>query len=168
VRQSVFGREWPSFAAFDLLDADGDNLRNRPLLERERQLRALVARSNSRLLYVDHVRRHGIDLFREVCARDSEGIVAKWARGRYETDGCSTSWLKIESPRFRYNPPSISSQLQRRSRSGCSCRSTAIASSCDGGRIYDADDHCVRSPARVFGDTGLGADAIASGWCAFQ
>jgi ATP-dependent DNA ligase len=35
-----------------------------------------------------------------VCARDCEGIVAKWARGRYETDGCSTSWLKIKNPDY--------------------------------------------------------------------
>jgi ATP-dependent DNA ligase len=96
----LFRREWPSFAAFDLLEANGENLRERPLLERKRRLRQLVPRSNSRLLYVDHVRRGGVDLFREVCARDCEGIVAKWARGRYETDGCSTSWLKIKNPDY--------------------------------------------------------------------
>jgi ATP-dependent DNA ligase len=53
-----------------------------------------------RVLYVAHVRRRGVDLFREVCARDCEGIVAKWAHGRYETDGCSTSWLKIKNPDY--------------------------------------------------------------------
>jgi hypothetical protein len=28
-----------------------------------------------------------------------KAIVAKWARGRYETDGVSTSWLKIKNSR---------------------------------------------------------------------
>jgi bifunctional non-homologous end joining protein LigD len=96
----LFRRDWSSFAAFDLLEADGENLRQRPLLERKRRLRALVPRQNSRLVYVDHVRRRGVDLFREVCARDGEGVVAKWARGCYETDGRSTSWLKVKNPDY--------------------------------------------------------------------
>jgi len=40
----LFRREWPSFAAFDLLEIDGDNLRAQPLLERKRRLRTLVPR----------------------------------------------------------------------------------------------------------------------------
>jgi ATP-dependent DNA ligase len=59
-----------------------------------------MPRAESRLRYVDHVRERGRDLYREACARDLEGIVAKWARGRYETDGVSTSWLKIKNPNY--------------------------------------------------------------------
>jgi ATP-dependent DNA ligase len=92
--------EWSSFAAFDLVEADAESLRDRSLLERKRRLRALVPARHSRLLYVDHLRRRGIDLFREVCKRDCEGIVAKWARGPDETDGASTSWLKIKNPEY--------------------------------------------------------------------
>jgi ATP-dependent DNA ligase len=55
---------------------------------------------NSRLLYVDHVRRRGIDLFREMCARDCEGIVAKWKHGTYRNDGVQTSWLKVRNPEY--------------------------------------------------------------------
>jgi hypothetical protein len=33
-------------------------------------------------------------------ARDLEGIVAKWAHGTYQTDGRSTSWLKIKNPEY--------------------------------------------------------------------
>jgi hypothetical protein len=34
-----------------------------------------------------------------LCAtvRDLEGIVGKWRDGRYETDGVSTSWIKIKT-----------------------------------------------------------------------
>ena len=42
----------------------------------------------------------GVDLFRRACAHDLEGIVGKWARGRYERDGVSTSWVKIKSPTY--------------------------------------------------------------------
>jgi ATP-dependent DNA ligase len=39
-------------------------------------------------------------LFKAACGRDVEGIVAKWAHGRYETDGVSTSWLKVKNPQY--------------------------------------------------------------------
>ena len=34
------------------------------------------------------------------CARDLEGVVAKWAHGSYQTDGRSTSWLKVKNPDY--------------------------------------------------------------------
>lgn len=39
-------------------------------------------------------------MYREACARDLEGIVAKWKRGPYHTDGVQTSWLKIRTPEY--------------------------------------------------------------------
>ena len=36
---------------------------------------------------MDHVEGRGSDLFAAVCAKDLEGIVAKWTRGRYHSDG---------------------------------------------------------------------------------
>jgi ATP-dependent DNA ligase len=41
-----------------------------------------------------------VDLFDHVCRDDCEGIVAKWARGRYHADGVQTSWLKIKNPNY--------------------------------------------------------------------
>jgi bifunctional non-homologous end joining protein LigD len=96
----LFRRDWPYFLAFDLLSADGEDLRERPLLERKRRLRAIMPRVDSRLRYVDHVRNRGTALFQASCKSDLEGIVAKWTRGRYETDGVSTSWLKIKNPQY--------------------------------------------------------------------
>ena len=55
----LFRRDWPYFYAFDLLAVDGEDLRDRPLLERKRRLRAIMPRIPSRLLYVDHVRGRG-------------------------------------------------------------------------------------------------------------
>jgi ATP-dependent DNA ligase len=31
---------------------------------------------------------------------DLEGIVAKWKRGRYHSDGQTTSWLKVRNPDY--------------------------------------------------------------------
>jgi ATP-dependent DNA ligase len=57
-------------------------------------------RMESRLVYMDHIVGRGTDLFAAVCARDLEGIVAKWKRGRYHSDGQTTSWLKIRNASY--------------------------------------------------------------------
>ena len=59
-----------------------------------------MPRIESRLRYVDHVEGAGIALFREACRRNLEGLVAKWRRGRYHTDGQTTSWFKVRNPRY--------------------------------------------------------------------
>jgi hypothetical protein len=42
----------------------------------------------------------GGTLFRVASERDLEGIVAKWARGTYQSDTNRTSWLKIKNPKY--------------------------------------------------------------------
>jgi len=98
----LFRRDWPYFYAFDLLAVDGEDLHERPLLERKRRLRAIMPRIESRLLYVDHVLECGAALHREAFKRDLEGIVAKWADGPYHSDGIRTSWLKIKNPTYSH------------------------------------------------------------------
>jgi ATP-dependent DNA ligase len=96
----LFRRDWPLFYAFDVLEVDGSDLRDMTLLERKRRLRRLVPRARSRLRYVDHVRERGFDLFDLACAHDTEGVVAKWTRGRYSRDGVTTSWLKVKNENY--------------------------------------------------------------------
>ena len=89
----LFRREWPHFYAFDVLSIEGEDLRDRPLIERKRRLRAMMPRIDCRLLYVDDVRRRGTALFNAACRRDLEGIVGKWTRGTCIVDGRRTSWV---------------------------------------------------------------------------
>jgi bifunctional non-homologous end joining protein LigD len=98
----LFRRDWPYFYAFDLVAVDGEDLRAWPLLERKDRLRSIMsaARVQSRLLYVDHVRERGSAVFRAASDRDLEGIVAKWKDGPYETDGRSTSWIKVRNHEY--------------------------------------------------------------------
>ena len=56
-------RSTPVFAAFDLLWLDGDDLRERDLVERKKLLRKIIRRNAKRILYVDHVKGHGNALF---------------------------------------------------------------------------------------------------------
>lgn len=64
-----------------------------PLLERKRRLLRIMPTIETRLLYLNHIEQRGCDLFQVACEPDLEGIVAKWARGTYRTDGRATSWL---------------------------------------------------------------------------
>src|SRR6185436_4828945 len=64
----LFRRDWPHFVAFDVLAIDGEDLRDRPILERKRRLRAIMPRIETRLLYLDHVTGRGSDLIAAVRA----------------------------------------------------------------------------------------------------
>jgi len=92
----LFRREWPHLYAFDALSIDGEDLTGLPLIERKRRLLRIMPTIDTRLLYLDHIERRGRDLFRAACERDLEGIVAKWAKGTYRTDGRTTSWVKVK------------------------------------------------------------------------
>ena len=49
------------------------------------------------MLYVEHV-ASGTDLFRLICERDMEGVVAKQASARYTPE--ATTWVKIKNRQY--------------------------------------------------------------------
>src|SRR5215831_5908217 len=73
------------------------DLRDRPLLERKSLLRKLLPRHPKSVLYVEHV-SNGADLFRVICERDMEGIVAKQASATYTPE--ATTWVKIKNRQY--------------------------------------------------------------------
>ena len=88
------------FVPFDVLHLDGRDVRNRPILERKALLRTMVPPGGP-VLYAGHIDGRGLELFREVCRRDLEGVVAKWKRGTYlDGNTLRTSWLKIKNPTY--------------------------------------------------------------------
>jgi bifunctional non-homologous end joining protein LigD len=103
--QSLFyelmrSRAVPIFAAFDLLWLNGTDLRDQPLLERKRRLRRIVRKRAKRMLYVDHIKQNGKAMFAEVCKRDMEGIVAKFAISRYKSVHRRSPWIKIKNAKY--------------------------------------------------------------------
>jgi bifunctional non-homologous end joining protein LigD len=82
------------FYAFDVLMLDGRDLRSLPLMERKNILRPVVNK-HPRILYARHFERNGCNLFRLVCERDLEGIVAKRRDAAYGED-----WFKIRNPNY--------------------------------------------------------------------
>src|SRR5262249_6039643 len=91
----LYRRAEPVLDAFDLLLLDGQDVRQKSLLARKRLLRRVLPRRSDRLLYLDHVVGRGVDLFRAVCERDLEGIVAKRRDGTY--DPATTTWIKVKN-----------------------------------------------------------------------
>jgi len=57
----------------------------------------LLSRRTRPVLYVEHV-ASGSDLFRVICERDMEGIVAKQANARYTPE--ATTWVKIKNRQY--------------------------------------------------------------------
>jgi bifunctional non-homologous end joining protein LigD len=97
-RDLLFHRGEPCFFAFDLLMADGKDLRSERLTDRKQELRRLLRVPESRMRYVDHVERYGTALFQRICEMDLEGIVAKHSLAPYTTE--RTTWFKIKNPKY--------------------------------------------------------------------
>jgi len=82
---------------FDLLEAEGYDLRPLPLRERKRLLKAVLP-AKGFLRYADHVEGRGEEFLRAVVAKGLEGIVAKRADAPYKP-GRSPLWVKVRSDR---------------------------------------------------------------------
>lgn len=87
------------FFAFDLLFADGVDLRGLPLRERKARLQALLAKAGRklgpRIRYVDHFETDGQAVLQSACRMSLEGIVSKRLDAAYRSDR-SDSWLKVK------------------------------------------------------------------------
>ncbi len=96
------------FFAFDLLFADGEDLRRVPLADRKAQLkRMLAARGNGkangkvakgdakRIRYVEHFESGGDAILQSACKLSLEGIVSKKLSSLYQS-GRSESWTKAK------------------------------------------------------------------------
>jgi bifunctional non-homologous end joining protein LigD len=89
----IFRRGPFCFYAFALLWLDGTDMRGLALSGRKALLRKLLPRKAHAVRYVEHVAN--TDLFRVICDRDMEGIVAKHASARYTPE--ATTWVKIKN-----------------------------------------------------------------------
>ena len=65
------------FFLFDLVYLDGEDLRERLLIERKERLSALLARGAPSLRYSDHFIGQGPAFYEKACAMHVEGIVSK-------------------------------------------------------------------------------------------
>jgi bifunctional non-homologous end joining protein LigD len=85
------------YRVFDLLYADGRDLRAAPLRERKAALEALLknAPADSLVRYSDHIADDGAAMIRHACRLGLEGIVSKKAGAPYRS-GRGGDWLKTK------------------------------------------------------------------------
>jgi bifunctional non-homologous end joining protein LigD len=84
--------------AFDLLELEGEDLSDLPLIERKRRLAKLIGKSQRRAIrFVEHLTCDGPTIFHHVCRMGLEGIVSKRTDAPYRS-GPSRVWVKAKNP----------------------------------------------------------------------
>ena len=78
--------------AFDLLEINGEDYRDKPLIERKNRLAKLLKTPRDGVEYVEHLEGDGPTIFEHVCRLELEGIVSKRIDLKYQ-NGRSKSWL---------------------------------------------------------------------------
>ena len=92
--------------AFDLIEHDGEDLRNRPFLDRNAALARLLRDTEVGILLNEHVAGDGPTVFEHACRLGAEGIVSKRVDSTYRSGPCP-AWVKVR------NPASIAVQRER-------------------------------------------------------
>ncbi|MBR0799810.1 non-homologous end-joining DNA ligase [Bradyrhizobium jicamae] len=84
------------YCAFDLMFADGEDLRILPLLERKKRLKAVLPRHNL-IAFSTHRKGDGKKFFAEAGRKRLEGIMAKRADSLYASGRRTADWLKVKT-----------------------------------------------------------------------
>jgi bifunctional non-homologous end joining protein LigD len=90
--------------AFD--EHDGEDLRDRPFLERKAALARLLRNTKAGILLNEHIAEDGATVFAHACQLGAEGIVSKRIDSTYQSGPCLV-WIKVR------NPASIAVQRER-------------------------------------------------------
>jgi bifunctional non-homologous end joining protein LigD len=83
--------------AFDLIELKGEDLRDKPLLDRKRLLAKILTGGPDAIAYSDHLEDDGPSVFKHACLMGLEGIVSKRLDAPYRS-GPSKTWLKSKNP----------------------------------------------------------------------
>jgi bifunctional non-homologous end joining protein LigD len=83
------------FFVFDLLFANGEDLRRLPLSDRKQRLESLVQGASTNIRYVDHFTTAGDAVLQSACRMDLEGIVSKKLSAPYQS-GRGDTWTKAK------------------------------------------------------------------------
>jgi bifunctional non-homologous end joining protein LigD len=97
------GQAGAILVAYDVMEADGQDVRPEPLEERRKRLGKLLSRSNKAMRdgiqLSEAITGDGAAIFRHACGLGFEGIVSKRVGSRY-VSGRTRAWLKTKNPDF--------------------------------------------------------------------
>jgi bifunctional non-homologous end joining protein LigD len=83
--------------AFDLIEHDGEDMRNRTFLDRKSALARLLRNTEAGILFNEHIAEDGPIVFAHACRLVTEGIVSKKVDGTYRSGPCRV-WIKVRNP----------------------------------------------------------------------
>jgi ATP-dependent DNA ligase len=83
--------------AFDIMELNGDDMRQEPLEERKAKLEKLLARVPLGVQLNEHVELDGVTVFEHACKLGLEGIVSKRRDFPYRS-GRTKRWIKVKNP----------------------------------------------------------------------
>jgi bifunctional non-homologous end joining protein LigD len=83
------------YFAFDLLELDGEDLTDLPLLERKERLRSILPSRSTAIRYSDHIQGNGEKLLHSFRDAGLEGVISKLATAKY-VGSRSGSWVKTK------------------------------------------------------------------------
>ncbi len=83
--------------AFDLIEHDGEDLRDLPFLDRKAALARLLRGAEAGILLNEHVAGDGPTVFVHACRLGAEGIVSKKVEGTDRSGPCPV-WIKVRNP----------------------------------------------------------------------
>jgi bifunctional non-homologous end joining protein LigD len=83
--------------AFDLIEHDGEDMRNRPFLERKAALARVLRSTKAGILFNEHIAEDGATVFAHACELGAEGIVSKMIDSTDQSGRCP-AWIKVRNP----------------------------------------------------------------------
>jgi bifunctional non-homologous end joining protein LigD len=83
--------------AFDLIERDGEDMRNCRFLDRKAALARLLRNTAADILFNEHIAEDGPVVFVHACRLGAEGIVSKRVDGTYRSGPCGV-WIKVRNP----------------------------------------------------------------------
>lgn len=85
------------FYVFDLLFINGQDLRDKPLLQRKEQLKEVLSKADlNTVKYSEHIEENGIKFFEEAGKQNLEGVIGKEINSSYVSQR-SKNWVKIKT-----------------------------------------------------------------------
>jgi bifunctional non-homologous end joining protein LigD len=83
------------YFAFDLLELDGEDLTDLPLIKRKEKLKSILLPKSTVIRYSDHIQGKGEKLLHNFCDAGLEGVISKLATAKY-VGSRSGSWVKTK------------------------------------------------------------------------
>lgn len=83
------------YYVFDILESENKNTKGKSLIERKKILRNTLS-FNNKIRFLEYKKTDGKKLYKSVCKKGWEGLIAKKIDSKYKTGSRSSDWLKLK------------------------------------------------------------------------